>query len=233
MKSIFNVTTRVLKRLYAGPFDSFLKEVKGVIHIGANEGQEREHYKKYGLQKVLWIEADPEAFKKLKKNISQYKNQIALNYLVLNKKKKSKFNISNSNGNASSVLEFSKHKKMYPNVKYIKKIFIQSYTLCNILKKEKINLKNYQVLILDVQGSELRVLKGANKLLINFKYIKLECSNFEVYRDNPSINEISNYLKNYNFKEVKRIKIDQNESKEEVFDILFISINYQDNALLY
>lgn len=87
MKSIFNVTIRVLKRLYAGPFDSFLKEVNGVIHIGANEGQEREHYNKYGLQKVLWIEADPEAFKKLKKNISQYKNQTALNYLVLDKKK--------------------------------------------------------------------------------------------------------------------------------------------------
>jgi hypothetical protein len=36
MKSIFNITVRVLKRLYAGPFDSFLKEVNGVIHIGAN-----------------------------------------------------------------------------------------------------------------------------------------------------------------------------------------------------
>lgn len=87
IKSFLNITNRILKRLYLGPFDIFLKEVNGVIHIGANEGQEREHYKKYGLQKVLWIEADPEAFKKLKKNISQYKNQIALNYLVLNKKK--------------------------------------------------------------------------------------------------------------------------------------------------
>ena len=62
-----------------------------MIHIGANEGQEREHYSKYGLQKVLWIEADPEAFKKLKKNIASTKNQKALNYLVLDKKKINNF----------------------------------------------------------------------------------------------------------------------------------------------
>ena len=223
MKSFLNLIIRILKRLYLGPFDSFLKDVHGVIHIGANEGQEREHYNKYDLQKVLWIEADPEVFKKLKENISQYKNQTALNYLVLDNNNKKKFNISNSNGNASSILEFSKHKKMYPNVKFVKKIFLQSYSLRNIVKKEKINLKNYQALILDVQGSELKVLKGANKLLINFNYIKLECSNFEVYKHNPSIKVISNYLKNYNFKEVKKIKIDQNKSKEEVFDILYLN----------
>lgn len=225
IKSFLKQIRRVFKRLYLGPFDIFLKEVHGVIHIGANEGQEREHYSKYGLQKVLWVEADPEAFKKLKKNISQYKNQIALNYLVLDKKKMNNFNISNANGNASSVLELSKHKKMYPDVKYIRKIFLPSYTLGDIIKRERINIKNYQALILDVQGSELKVLKGTNKLLYNFKYIKLECSNFEVYKKNPNIKEISDYLLKYNFKEVKRIKIDKNKKNEEVFDILYSLTN--------
>ena len=225
IKFILNITTRVLKRLYLGPFDSFLKEVNGVIHIGANEGQEREHYSKYGLQKVLWIEADPEAFKKLKKNIKNIKNQTALNYLVLDKKKINNFYISNANGNASSILEFSTHKKMYPDVKYIKKISLMSYTLCNIIKKDKISIKDYQTLILDTQGSELQILKGANKLLKNFKYIKLEASNFELYKNNPVLKEIADYLKNYNFIEVKKITIDQNKNREKVFDVLFASKN--------
>jgi FkbM family methyltransferase len=223
MKSIFNITVRVLKRLYAGPFDSFLKEVNGVIHIGANEGQEREHYNKYGLQKVLWIEADPEAFKKLKKNISQYKNQTALNYLVLDKKKINNFYISNANGSASSILELSKIKEMYPDTKYIKKISLTSYTLSDIIKKQKISIKDYQTLILDTQGSELKILRGVNKLLKNFKYIKLEASNFELYKNNPVLKEIVDYLKNYNFTEVKKIKIDQNKNREKVFDVLFAS----------
>jgi FkbM family methyltransferase len=224
MKSIFNVITRVLKRLYAGPFDNFLKNVNGVIHIGANEGQEREHYKKYNINKVLWIEADPNVFKKLKKNISKYKNHIAINYLILDKSQKTQFNISNAQGNASSVLNLLKHKEMYPEIKFIKKITIQGYTFALVVKKEGINIKNYQALILDTQGSELMILQGANKLLNNFKYIKLECADFEIYKNSPTIKEISKYLKRFNFKEKKRIKIDENKKNQNVYDVLYSSI---------
>ena len=224
IKSFLNLTTRILKRLYLGPFDNFLRNVNGVIHIGANEGQEREHYKKYNVNKVLWIEADPNVFKKLKKNISKYKNHIAINYLILDKSQKTQFNISNAQGNASSVLNLLKHKEMYPEIKFIKKISIQGYTFALVVKREGINIKNYQALILDTQGSELMILQGANKLLNNFKYIKLECADFEIYKNSPSIKEISKYLKKFNFKEKKRIKIDENKKNQNVYDVLYSSI---------
>jgi len=38
--------------------DFYLKKIKGVIHIGANEGQERDKYKKYSLS-VVWVEPLP------------------------------------------------------------------------------------------------------------------------------------------------------------------------------
>jgi FkbM family methyltransferase len=206
-----------------GPFDNFLRNVNGVIHIGANEGQEREHYKKYNINRVLWIEADPNVFKKLKKNISKYKNHIAINYLILDKSQKTKFNISNAEGNASSVLNLLKHKEMYPEIKFIKRITIQGYTFALVVKREGINIKNYQALILDTQGSELMILKGANKLLNNFKYIKLECADFEIYKSSPTVKEISKYLKKFNFKEKKRIKIDDKKN-QNVYDVLYSSI---------
>jgi FkbM family methyltransferase len=207
-----------------GPFDNFLRNVNGVIHIGANEGQEREHYKKYNINRVLWIEADPNVFKKLKKNISKYKNHIAINYLILDKSQKTKFNISNAEGNASSVLNLLKHKEMYPEIKFIKRITIQGYTFALVVKREGINIKNYQALILDTQGSELMILKGANKLLNNLKYIKLECADFEIYKSSPTVKEISKYLKKFNFKEKKRIKIDENKKNQNVYDVLYSSI---------
>jgi FkbM family methyltransferase len=224
IKSFLNLTTRIFKRLYLGPFDNFLRNVNGVIHIGANEGQEREHYKKYNINRVLWIEADPNVFKKLKKNISKYKNHIAINYLILDKSQKTKFNISNAEGNASSVLNLLKHKEMYPEIKFIKRITIQGYTFALVVKREGINIKNYQALILDTQGSELMILKGANKLLNNFKYIKLECADFEIYKSSPTVKEISKYLKKFNFKEKKRIKIDENKKNQNVYDVLYSSI---------
>ena len=79
-----------------------------------------------------------------------------------------------------------------------------SYTLSDIIKKDKISIKDYQTLILDTQGSELQILKGPNKLLKNFKYIKLEASNFELYKNNRVLKEIADYLKNYNLIEVKK-----------------------------
>jgi hypothetical protein len=102
---------------------------------------------------------------------------------------------------------------------------IQGHTFKSIIKKENINIKKYQALILDTQGSELLILKGAKKILNNFKYIKLECANFEIYRNCPSEKEISLYLLNYGFQEVKRIKIDENKNKKKVFDILYVRKN--------
>lgn len=217
-----NAFITILKRLLFGPFDTFLKNTTGLIHIGANEGQERFHYKKYNISKVLWIEADPSMFKKLQKNISSLKNQKAINYLLLNKNKKTIFNISNNNGNSSSILKLYEHKNIYPEIKYVKKKLLQGYTFVSLAKKLKIKLKNYNTLILDTQGSELLILKGAKKLLNNFKYIKLEAADFEVYKKNPTLSDLSSYLKKFNFFEEKKIKIYSNYKNKNIYDVLFV-----------
>jgi len=61
--------------------DRFLQKVSGVIHVGANAGQERELYAKLGLR-VIWIEAIPEVFEKLKANVENFPRQRALKCLV-------------------------------------------------------------------------------------------------------------------------------------------------------
>jgi hypothetical protein len=43
-ESLVSNIIRVINFLIFGRFDSFLKNAKGIIHIGANVGQEREHY---------------------------------------------------------------------------------------------------------------------------------------------------------------------------------------------
>jgi FkbM family methyltransferase len=219
---IFDLLLIYLKRIYIGPFDTFLKNTTGLIHIGANEGQERFHYKKYNIRKVLWIEADPITFKKLKKNISSFKNQKAINYLLLNKNKKTIFNVSSNNGNSSSILKLYEHKNIYPEIKYVKKKLLQGTTFVSLVKKLKIKLKNYNTLILDTQGSELLILKGAKKLLNNFKYIKLEAADFEVYKKNPTLSDLSSYLKKFNFFEEKKIKIYSNYKNKNMYDVLFV-----------
>ncbi len=76
-------------------------------------------------------------------------------------------------------MDLKQHKDIWPHVHYTAAIPLTGTTLTALLEREKIDLSNYQALILDTQGSELLVLKGAVAILKNFKYIKTEVADFE------------------------------------------------------
>ena len=75
---------RRIKALFTRNPDRFLKKVTGLIHVGANSGQERNLYQKHGLR-VIWIEPIPEVFQKLTANLNGYPAQRAFQYLVTDK----------------------------------------------------------------------------------------------------------------------------------------------------
>src|SRR5262249_54407190 len=88
----------------------FLKQIKGLIHIGAHHGQERRMYAKWDLD-VLWVEAAPGIFEKLCENIEPYPSQSAANYSVTDRDDAEYvFHIANNQGESSSILELGDHK---------------------------------------------------------------------------------------------------------------------------
>lgn len=86
MKTISILTKAINKinKVLGRGSNKFLKHITGVMHIGANTGQERDLYKKYNLN-VLWIEPIPKIYEKLEKNIKGYKNQKAIKALITDK----------------------------------------------------------------------------------------------------------------------------------------------------
>jgi hypothetical protein len=86
-----------------------LAKAKGVLHLGAHKGQEADIYQWLG-KKVIWIEAIPEIFDKLKDNLYFYNNQEAYCLLLgdMDNLKKSFF-ISNNDSVSSSLFKFSKN----------------------------------------------------------------------------------------------------------------------------
>jgi FkbM family methyltransferase len=80
--------------------------VSGVVHVGANLGQEREVYAALGLD-VVWIEPIPEIFAQLKENVQGFPNQLAIEALVTDiDDKEYVFHIANNDGASSSILAF-------------------------------------------------------------------------------------------------------------------------------
>ena len=190
-----------------------MKYSRGVIHIGASTGQERYKYNENDLN-VIFVEAIPDIFLKLKKNISIFNKQKAYLALITDRIKPNiKFYVASNNGESSSVLPPALHRKLYPQVSFPKKILLNSLSLGKFIEKYKLDLKNYDSLVLDTQGSELMILKGAKNYLHSFKFVKTEVCNFESYKGCAKFKVLNKFMLKNGFKIFR---------KEKFFSKLFI-----------
>jgi FkbM family methyltransferase len=203
------------------PPNRFLKDCAGVIHVGANVGQERDEYERYGLR-VVWIEPIPEVFLTLSANIRPYSRQRALEALVTDcNDGEYQFNVASNNGASSSILDFELHKDIWPNIKFEKQITLRSTQLPTLLEREGIDLRDYDALVMDTQGSEMLVLKGALPILRRFKYIKTEVPDFESYAGCCQLSELSPFMAQHGFREYSRRQFAKRAGGGSYFDIVY------------
>jgi FkbM family methyltransferase len=220
IKIIKAILFRVRALLKRDP-DRFLKKATGVIHVGANTGQEIQLYAKYGLP-VIWIEPIPEVFETLKTNLIGIPKQLAIQGLVTDMDNTEyQFHIANNYGASSSILELNLHQDIWPQIKYEKTIKLQSNTLASLLKNNHINIAEYDTLIMDTQGSELLVLKGSVPILQNFTYIKTEVSDFESYKGCCQLKDIESFLINRGYIEFFRHKFIEHPDGGSYYDIVY------------
>lgn len=198
--------------------DTYLSHVRGVIHVGAHIGQERKRYHRHNLN-VIWIEPNPNIFVQLQDNIQEFSKQKAYQYLITGSDGEAhKLNISSNNGASSSVLALgNEFHKSHPTIHYVDAISMRGDTLTTFLEKENINLDHYDALVIDTQGTELEVLKGAKDILSHFQYIRAESASYELYKKGGLQKDINALLKQHGFQETCRFIA---KSKRE-FDIIY------------
>ncbi len=161
---------------------------KGVLHVGAHECEELNDYEKYlPRNKILWVEALPT---KVELSIQKYPNVLIENAVVSDVVEKVRFNISN-NGQSSSILELGLHTLIHPEVHYVDCFECETKLLKDILPKYDIS---YNFLNFDIQGAELKALKGMEDYLINVDYLYVEVNSDYVYKECGLVTEIDEYL---------------------------------------
>jgi FkbM family methyltransferase len=177
---------------------------KGLIHIGAHWGEEAEEYDRIYFENILWIEADPDNYKILKNNISNYNNQKAINVLCSDKKDIVFFNITNNQGHSSSLLDFDYKmiKNIWKGMTVEKKIKLQSQRFQDLVVDKQIDIYKYTTLVLDVQGAELLVIKGFGKFLSNILLIQTEVNFKRLYKDSALFHQINSFLINEGFRRI-------------------------------
>ena len=107
---------------------NFQIPIKGIIHVGAHELEEMNDYLKRGIDKIIWIEANPEKYRNIEKKIINFENMYLGKFAASSKEGLVKLNIAN-NGQSSSILEFGTHKQSYPKIEYTAKIDVEERTI--------------------------------------------------------------------------------------------------------
>ena len=166
--------------------DHIIKEgrvaVSRVLHIGANDGAEAKLYEEAGIEG--WhIEAIPAVHEKLAATCSVLPKQTNILACLDTEVRNVEFNIASNEAQSSSLFDFKSHPVVHPEVKFTGTIPLRTKRLDDLLA-EGVIPSDIDAALLDVQGAELRVLKGGDRFLRlpSLKGLIMEISHHELYK---------------------------------------------------
>ena len=172
---------------------------KGVLHVGANKGEEYPVYMELGITKQIWVEAYKPVFETLKHTVRENPEAICWNACVGDENQKVTFHVSNNGSQSSSILELGTHAQVHPEVHYIQDIEMNMVKLQDLFASPFVNASNYDFLNMDLQGAELKALKGLGDLINGFRWAYLEVNEKELYKGCALVEDIDYYLGAYGF----------------------------------
>lgn len=179
-------------------YNKYNLNLKGIIHIGAHELEEKVVYNKLGITNIVWIEGNKNLVNKHNNS-----NNLVLHGIVSDKDDEEKSFIITNNYQSSSILELKTHKQAHPEIHEIDRYNIKTITLDTLLKNNNIDHREYNFMNIDIQGAELLALKGSSETLNSINYLYLEVNVNELYEGCALLPEIDVFLSNLGFKRVE------------------------------
>jgi FkbM family methyltransferase len=189
--------------IIADKIEPYLKNLKGAIHVGANIGEERDWYQRLGFTRVIWFEPNKELFPKLLENLKEFPTQMAFNIGIHDFLREGILHISNNAGQSSSLLELGLHSKYHPDVVYVKDQNVILTRLDYFLEDKELQINDFNFLNVDVQGTELNVLRSLGDQLRRLDYVYLEVNDEEIYKGCALLPQIDEYLSMFSFLRLK------------------------------
>lgn len=169
--------------------------VTGIIHAGARLGEEAADYAEIECKNVWWIEGNPAVYERLYEHVTPFGHR-AISALLSDRSGEAKtFHVTNYDGMSSSVLDFGTHPEFSPDTVFVHDIVRQTSTIDDIVRQAEITDVN--MLVMDLQGYEGPVLRGATELLPKLDFVMSEVNKAEVYKGCTQIGELDSILKDF------------------------------------
>jgi FkbM family methyltransferase len=171
---------------------------------------------------VLWVEPIPEVYDKLCENIAALPRQRAVRALVAERDgEPAVLHVASNDGASSSILDFAQHADLRPDITYVRDILLETTTLPTLLHRCGADAGGFDMLVLDTQGSELSILRGAASLLGGFRFILSEVADFEAYRGCARRDALTAFLAGHGFREWVVTVIARHGNGRHYYDILY------------
>lgn len=179
-------------------YNKYKLDITGILHIGGHYGREISEYQKHNVNNIVLFEPLSHNYSILTENVSNINSNIITHKVALgNENKKVRMNVSDNEGQSSSILNPKVHLTAHPEVSFVGTEEVE------MKKLDDYNYKNYNMIVIDVQGYELEVFKGAIDTLKNVNYIFCEVNRDEVYEGNAKIEEIDEFLLEQGFERME------------------------------
>lgn len=176
----------------------------GILHIGGHWAEEASDYYSNGVQRTIWVEANLECMMNLIANLAPYPDHIVFNDCCTDTDgEEVTFNISNNQGQSSSILQLEHHKMAHPEVHYIAHQTLRTKRVDTLFRDNDLSIQDYQFINIDIQGAELLALKGMGELLNHVSYLYLEINTLPLYTGCALIQDIDEYVEQFGFKRVE------------------------------
>jgi FkbM family methyltransferase len=128
--------------------------------------------------------------------------------------------VSSNYGASSSILRPARHLTDFSEIKFENPVKMRTFTIDSIflaLQKSRPDVANsIDLLFMDVQGAELRVLKGAYKILKKVNVIYTEVGLGGGYAGDVAVSDLINFLRDYSF-DIYELQIDPSGWGNAVF----------------
>lgn len=180
-------------------FPSLVKKysinANGCIHVGAHHAQEHADYVSAGIKRFAYIEPCAAAFNVLKNKFAGHHHIQLFNCACGEVEcEQVMYTGSQNEGQSNSLLKMGKHLQIHPG------ITLPNTELVTVKRLDSLGLahKAYQLLVMDCQGFEGRVLMGATETLKQVNYVYTEVNRDEVYQGCTLVDELDKLLHEFN-----------------------------------
>lgn len=173
-----------------------------IVHVGAHWGEDAGFYESCGARTVLWVEADPETYKRLvtdmakRDGTTRHLTECAL--VSAKPGKPMQFHRFKGDGASSSVHRATELlSQRFPKAGESGEVLeIAAQSLPQILKAHGIDLAGFKktMLVVDVQGHEFEVLQGLGAGLQAFDMCKCEVSRVPIYDGGAKFEDIDAHM---------------------------------------